>query len=559
MSTAPAPAGKIPEVAQLLERLGVEADPEVMGEVLDDPMIGELIDALDGFWGSFEPRPNRPDLWDQQSAFVNSRDSVAFLVGGNAAGTTEAAAFKTAQFVLHQQRAPRPDTPFWIISDTQEQCCKVCWLEKLWGNGHIPEGEIDWQRVTWHDRDLQWPKSVPLKPWPDDPRTNWVLEFKSYAQDYRQFRAASIGGFWFSEEFPWLVFFETLRGCRNYLFPGGQFAEFTPTEPTFSIQLETHMEEERKGKRPGWAFYRANTELNKANLADGWFEQFVEALPEEVRASRTIGQLAAYEGLIYPSFNEAIHTFTFDDWDPYIPALQHRGGTDWGASEEHPFCHLFGAYDAMGDWWIYDEIWSIDQTATIDDHAEAVLERRKEWGWLEKSKENPKDWESAGENYGTNWADPSRPDCINSFNFAGIPTMPAYNAVNKGIDSVRKLLKPRRTKQRGEERHVPRFHVHRNCRHLIYSLRVYRWLKGKRPGAGSVLNPRAPTIQPLKRDDDPCDAARYMIYSDSAGRGATIDSARREAQGKGVQRADVASATPRRAGGITRQTFKRRR
>jgi hypothetical protein len=38
-------------------------------------------------WSTFQPRPDRPELFDQQSGFCHTRDMVSFLIGGNAKPT----------------------------------------------------------------------------------------------------------------------------------------------------------------------------------------------------------------------------------------------------------------------------------------------------------------------------------------------------------------------------------------------------------------------------------------------------------------------------------------
>jgi hypothetical protein len=252
---------------------------ELANIVAQDPDLLKLSAIIDtSFWYNFRPRPDDPANFDQQEGFVNSKDSVAFHIGGNAAGTTEAAMFKLAKFVLHDQPPPRPNTPFWIISNTYEQVCGVCWAEKLMGHAHIPACEINWNDIRWLSAKQSWPLSVPLKPWPCNPHNNWLLEFKSYEQGRTALQARSIGGFCFSEQFPLDLFIETLRGCREYMFPGGQFAEFTPIDPVLSLWVEKAQDEMPEG----WAFYRANTEANKPNLADGWYDNFFAAVPDEM-------------------------------------------------------------------------------------------------------------------------------------------------------------------------------------------------------------------------------------------------------------------------------------
>ncbi|HEV3345418.1 MAG TPA: hypothetical protein VG125_33880 [Pirellulales bacterium] len=513
----------------------VDYADQLASVIQDDPILAAWwqLRGRELGWANFTPRPDDAARFDEQAGFCHNRDQVAFLIGGNAAGTTEAAAYKTAQFVLHQQPPPRPSTPFWIISNTYDQVGDVCWAEKLDGHGHIPPCEVQWDRITWVNAKKNQPLTVDLKPWPAerleayraenpeakiDPRANWRLEFKSYEQGRRQFQAKSIGGFWFSEQFPLDLFVEVLRGCREYMFAGGQFAEFTPIEPELCIWVENVMDRAPKG----WRFYRANTECNKSNLAAGWFEQFFGAVPDEMMATRMTGALATFEGVIYPSFQPAVHVKSIKDPGFRNPTalrgVHHFRGTDWGASEEHPFCCLWAYRDGIGTWWVYDEYWNNSQSAVTRDHAQEIASRWK--------------WPAGDPHYGPLFADPSRPGEINAFNMGfeqtatmpacpSIATQPASNAVFEGINLVRSLLKV--NPATGE----PRLYICKErCPHLIDELRKYRWLKGRKPAGGAILNPKVAQPVPLKRDDDCVDALRYLIKSATGYEGATPDSMR---------------------------------
>lgn len=448
---------------------------------------------------NFVPRPDDPANFDQQASFCYNRDAVSFLIGGNAAGTTEAAAYKTALYVLNQQEPPRPDTPFWILSNTYSQVCATCWQEKLLGHGHIPESEIDFKRISWISRAKGWPETVPLKPWRKDSPNNWCLEFKSYGQGRQALQARSIGGFWFSEQFPADVFLEVLRGCREYMFPGGQFCEFTPIDPELCLWVEQLMNEPPKG----WAFYRANTMANKKNLADGWFDQFFASVSDEMIQTRMTGALATFEGVIYPSFSPSVHVI--ENFELPETAFHYRA-VDWGASIEHPFVCLWGCIDNTGTWTIYDEYWNVDQSRLLVDHINEIQSRSQEWGYPEDCYQSPF--------YGALFADPSRPDNIAAFNEAGIWIEPANNDVFKGIEAVRVALKIRKPENR------PRLQILSSCKHLIDEMRKYRWRRSRTgSSSGAILNPTVAAPAPLKRDDDTVDALRYMIYSQQCRQG----------------------------------------
>ena len=92
-------------------------------------------------------------------------------------GKTVHAAHKTARYVLEHD-APRERTPFWIIGDTYDQVCQVCWNEKL--SQIIPQEWI--AGFDWYRSRRNWPFAVFLKDRRDPKKIGWVLEFKSYAR-----------------------------------------------------------------------------------------------------------------------------------------------------------------------------------------------------------------------------------------------------------------------------------------------------------------------------------------------------------------------------------------
>lgn len=505
-------------MSALLDSLPLSLYAEAVEAIRHYPVIQRRLALSEGCWSEFRPRPDKPAEFDQQESFCRNKDVMAFMIGGNAAGTTEAAAYKTGKFLLYDQRPPRRDTPFWIASNTYEQTMDVCWKEKLMDHGHIPSCEVDWPRVAWHDVKQGYPKVVPLKPWPTerggDPNKNWKMEFKSFDQQRSALQAKSIGGFWFSEQFPLDRLIETFRGCRDYMFPGGMFAEFTPVEPELCLWIEDVIEEAPKG----WAFYRANTECNRPNLADGWFESFFAAVPDEMRDTRMTGALATFEGVIYSGFHPAVHVLERDIHPADIPfGVFHYRGNDWGASQEHPFTCLWGYRDGVGDWVIYDEYWNCSQSCITLDHVVEIVNRSLHWEWPgqwnEENGLGPTFTPQHTSHHLETFADPSRPGEINEFNMRGIPTAPAGNDVFKGIDCVRSMLKPRPNGQ-------PKLKISPRCKHLIQELRKYRWKRGRRPTEGTYLNPQVASPIPLKRDDDMVDALRYMLYSAERGRGA---------------------------------------
>lgn len=426
-------------------------------------------------------------------------------------GKTEASAAKCAKFVLRDQAPPRRDTPFWILSDTMDVVTSVCWGEKLLGNGHIPPCEVEWDRISWHDKKKGQPTSVPLKPWPRSRGghydKNWVLTFKSYDQGRKAMQARSIGGFWFSEQFPVSIFTEVMVRCRDFLFPGGQFCEFTPIEPDLCLWIEKLLEEPPNG----WKFYRCNTEMNTA-LANGAVDAFMATVSDEMKETRLRGALATFEGAIYPRFHPTLHVVDDDEASDIPDGCYHVLGVDWGASVEHPFVVVWACVDGAGDWLVYDEYWSIDQDKTVLQHAEEVTERCRIWDWpsrLRRHKDLAREIRLLDGDvwHGMAYADPSRPGNISEFGQYGVPTTQACNDVYQGIDVIRALLKvdPKTGK--------PRLRIAKRCKHLIDEMRKYRWRRARKSTEAVLLNPAVAKPEPLKRDDDTVDAMRYAIVS----------------------------------------------
>ena len=476
------------------------------------PEAHALAEAADNAYFRFRPRPDNIALFDEQYSFVCDRlRGIAFAIGGNASGTTECAMHKIARLVLADIPPPRFDTPFWIIGTKYDKVIKSCWKEKLYGHGHIPGCEIDWTRVQWYSQKAALPSSVPLLPWPTSrgghPKKNWVLEFKSYLEGRDQMQAESIGGFCFSEQFPWELLVEVLRGCRETYYPGSMICEFTPVDPALSVELETLIDEDRMPDT--WKVYRMNTEENvKAGGLSGgaeWLDEFRASISDEMLETRMTGAFASYEGTIYQSFDQRVHCTPKGRPVPIPPNCWHRRAIDWGSGPEHPFVCLWACRDGMGRWYVYDEYHSGSQTLTAMDHLEEVVSRHH--------------WPPNSAWHGNTWADPSRPDMMRIFG-QRIGITGARNNVYPGIEQVRVALKSDANGQ-------PGLLINRdNCPNLTRQMRTYRWLK---PAMNSI-NPKAPRPEPLKKDDDEVDALRYLIFSEHHSKGVGV-------LGRRVQRA----------------------
>jgi len=458
--------------------------------------------------------------------------------------TTTTLLAKVARFI-YETPPPRPDTPFWVIAKSYDQVTKTCWKEKLYGQGHILDKDVDWARVGWYKSKQRLPYSVPLKP--NERGNNWMLEFRSYEQGIGAMMAQAIGGFAFVEQFPWGVFEEVLRGCREYNFPGSKLVEYTPVDPDLSIDIEEMIEngpEPEEGKQPGlrymprnWKIFHANTmcAMEAGHVDKKWFEEFFGMVPEDMRDVRMLGMFASFEGIVYKEFSTAVHCLTDREiWSRSIGCDQRRG-IDWGAGPENDFVCLWGSRNNLGQWFITDEYVSNDQTRTTVDHLSEVYNR---WEW---PLDNPR--------YGVTYCDPADPDNLriaqklSQYN-PKVENMSIYrgrNAKTEGIEHIKYLLKPQVPVPVHDEkgypvideetgkvkiRMEPKLFIHRtNCPKLIQQMKTYRYLRA--PKATRVtLNPRDPAAEPIKKNDHCLDALRYMVLTDDIMNKATISSAK---------------------------------
>jgi hypothetical protein len=303
-------------------------------------------------------------------------------------------------------------------------------------------------------------------------------------------QARSVGGFCFSEQFPYIMLTEVLARCREYNFPGSKFCEFTPLDPAKSVEIETMLENDSLPE--GWAVYGANTEcaMEAGHVSKAWFEEFYGAISDEMRETRLTGQFATYEGAIYPSFNPAIHATKKGERLRVPVNCDHRRAIDWGSGPEHAFVCLWGAKSARGDWYIYDEYWSTSQNATFLIHCDEIQQK---WEWPDDMR------------HGTTYADPSEPSWMRVF-AQHMAISSARNSVMSGIEAVRCALKIDAVGH-------PGIMIDRDaCPNLMREMRTYRWKRSTGKGA----NPQDAKPEPLKRDDHAVDALRYLVLTDQA-------------------------------------------
>ena len=390
---------------------------------------------------------------DYQAAFVDDPSRVVVARGGNSSGKTEAGAIKVARILKHAP--PYPNCPFWIIGQSFELACGVCWAEKL--TKHFAAHEI--RKISWHDQARNWPAAVRL-------HNGWVIEFKSSEQGRRLFQARSIGGAWIDEQFPASIFIEIFARTRD---TRGQII-MTQTP----IEFDQFMEDKFNSHSPGWSWHQFRTRDNSFVSSD-WIDAFEQEIPEQFRATRMAGEFGSFQGAVYPLFNRNVHVIPAVNPATLADKLIVRS-IDFGFN--NPFVCLWLYKTGDGGWVVFQEYYK--PRTRIAEHAATIKTM------------------SDGMNVQRTWADPEDAAARNELGALGVPTSTARKAVRAGIEETQRLMMVM-----GDGK--PRLHVTANCPNTIRELSSYRWDKG---------TVRTDPDMPLKKDDHTCDALRYALYSE---------------------------------------------
>ena len=199
----------------------------------------------------------------------------------------------------------------------------------------------------------------------------------------------------------------------------------------------------------------------KARLAD---------LPDNVHGKRLgRGLWVAAEGAIYQLPEEQVRR-------PEPGALWHEviAGIDWGFS--HNFAAEIVARSGAGRMAVLGEIYQ--RGRLLEDLLPTLLTIQERLG------------------VGAWYADPSEPEYIATCQRAGLAVTPATNDVLPGIDAVGTAIAAGLT-------------VDPSCRGLLAELPNYHWAPER--ASGGLRD------EPVKLDDDACDALRYAVMGLTAG------------------------------------------
>ena len=506
-------------------RQSLLADPDLQAAI--DESGGEKLQKFvrllftHPYW-SFEPRPNKPGLGDEQQQFIESQAITTVCLGGNSSGKTYCGAQRAIKFMCEDQPPPIKDTPFFVIAENLEESGRSCWSQKLYNM--LPSEWVDWDRIVWQKSKLNFPRVVPLRPWTDNPKTNWTMYFCAYGQERAAFQSVAAGGAWFTEQCDWEIYEEVLMRMREWMFPGSVWMEFTPIDPSKTHDVQEKYEAWCRGQvdHHEWMFCRLNSEeCAKAGHIPMQFIKTLKAnVSKEMIATRLYGLFASYEGAIYQTFNPQIHLVEHVQFDPN---MIHKRSLDWGAGLDNALCIHWFQKDSLGRYYFYDEYYTTDQTKTWEDHCREI-HKKDGWNLIAQVHEGrtmylreplngkPPRWRYGVSNFGQTYAPPDSPDLFREFAKYRIPISSAKCGPNSylvGIDCVRRLLKyDEESLAQGTE---PKIFIDKNrCPFLAWQLPALRWQKPPK----NAVNPKAAKMIQVKKDDHAADSLRYGLFSD---------------------------------------------
>lgn len=445
----------------------------------DKQILADLDKYLHQPLYSFEPRPDCPTEYDQQTSFVfDDFDGVKVCQAGTGSGKTECCAYRVARFLL-ETPPPRKNTPFIVVSQDFNMVGSI-WTEKL--SRYITEEYIHDRH--WRNTKLEQPKCVVLKP--DAAGHNWLIDFRSYEQGREQFQAISAGGFWLDELAPFDILMEIFARCRDYNFPNSKFYTFTPLEPEPEIEALSNRQHD-EGVKEYWRFYRMNTSKNTA-LNRKWYDAFFGSLPDDLKETRMLGTFGSYKGAVFKEINDHVHViepFALPEGCTFYRAVDYGFRT--------AAC-LWLARSTDGTWYVTSEFQLSDEMEFREDgktHTQQFAERIKVIPWDNK---NPA--------YRQTFADWANPTAISDFGrLYGIHCTPARKDVHPGIEAVRRKLVGIEGK--------PKLFIFSNCTQLLTQMKKYRFKRTP----SNPFNPVAASDDVIKVDDHLVDCLRYAIFS----------------------------------------------
>lgn len=233
------------------------------------------------------------------------------------------------------------------------------------------------------------------------------------------------------------------------------------------------------------SFEKKTIETNTYQMRDVLPEGYIESLERNLSTENVKrlleGKWGIFEGIIYKDFNYSKNVYKIQ---PVLNKVKrYIVGVDWGYEHYCSMILIAVVQDLFTNKEIYYVLDVISEKLQLLDY------------WKEKALY----WQKKYNNI-IFYCDSARPDNIQEFKNYGINAHNANKEVSSGINSVASLLK------------TEQLYIGHNHTMLLKEIQGYKF----KPG----------TEEPVKENDDNCDALRYGIHTDKMNNGGSISNVR---------------------------------
>lgn len=313
------------------------------------------------------------------------------------------------------------------------------------------------------------------------------LEFRSCDQDLVKHAGTSRHFVHFDEEPPSSIFKENmLRIADNN---GAWWITMTPVDGMTWVYEDLYLPAD-SGARTDVEVVRVSSYDNPYASPEG-ITAATAFLDADEKQARLYGAFVPKGGLVYKDFTESAHVYEEAPWVP-PPGWRIYTSTDHGVN--NPTAWLWHAVSPTGEIVTFHEHYASDMT--IAEHARVVkdYEEGKPWEVFTRTgdpamhQRNGESGMSVIQLYGVNGL--------------AIGTEMIPHEVTIGVDRIRQYLK-----QNPKTGHA-RWHVTRDCEHLIKEIRALHW---KTYESSRLSDQNNPIERIQKKNDHACDALRYFF------------------------------------------------
>lgn len=174
----------------------------------------------------------------------------------------------------------------------------------------------------------------------------------------------------------WLII--TANPTRNWVYT----ELIKPVHDYYQGRVNEKLVKDDDGK-PLIEIFEGSTYENASNLEPDFIKGLESTYTGQMRERFLLGKWGAFEGLVYPDFNEDMHVINEDRVFEYFHRLRGMGvtvqflqGYDYGISS--PSCYLLSFVDTRGNIIICDGYY--ETTASIPSQAQNILRIQERWG-----------------------------------------------------------------------------------------------------------------------------------------------------------------------------------